>query len=273
MNEHLKTLSLLLTAYLPKVAAAGIVFFAGRWLANWVARIVARLLETNGVEPTLVKFLRPVIFNALLIVVLISSLRQLGVDTSSFLTVIGAAGLAVGLALKDSLSHLSAGAMLVLFRPFKIGDFITAAGVSGEVREISLFNTELATVDNQKIIVPNSSIVNGIITNACAHPLRRVDLTIGVGYQDDLRRAKEVLATVVEAETLALKEPAPAILVVELAESSVNLACRVWVKTEDYLRARSSLIEGIKTALDQAGISIPFPQQEVRVFLDREPSR
>ncbi len=269
MNEYTQTIHHWLTSYAPRIIAAIIIFVVGRWLSSWLTNLVVKLLERNKVEPTLVKFLKHIIFYALVIAVIIAALNQLGIDTTSFLTVIGAAGLAIGLALKDSLSNFSAGTMLVLFRPFKIGDLITAAGVTGIVREISIFNTELSSLDNQKIIVPNSSIMNGVITNAFANPTRRIDLTIGISYDDDMAKAKEILTAIVAAEPKVLEDPAPAVAVAELAESSVNLICRPWVKTEDYWPVRFSLTEKIKQEFDAAGISIPFSQKDVRLFIEK----
>ena len=269
MNDYTKTAHHLVTSYGPKLIAAIIIFMVGRWLSAWLTSLVVKLLERNKVEATLVKFLHHIIFYGLTIAVIIAVLNQLGVDTTSFLTVIGAAGLAIGLALKDSLSNFSAGTMLVLFRPFKIGDLITAAGVTGIVREISIFNTELSSMDNQKIIVPNSSIMNGVITNAFANPTRRIDLAIGISYNDDMAKAKEILTAIVTAEPTILAEPAPTVAVAELAESSVNLICRPWVKTEDYWPVRFRLTEEIKRQFDAAGISIPFIQKDVRFFIEK----
>lgn len=269
MNQYTQTIHHLATSYGPKIIAAIIIFVIGRWLSSWLTNLVVKVLERNKVEPTLVNFLKHIIFYGLVIAVIIAALNQLGVDTTSFLTVIGAAGLAIGLALKDSLSNFSAGTMLVLFRPFKIGDLITAAGVTGVVKEIHIFNTELSTLDNQKIIIPNSSIMNGVITNAFANPTRRIDLTIGISYNDDMAKAKEILNAIVATEASILADPVPVVAVAELGESSVNLICRPWVKTVDYWAVRFSLTEKIKREFDAAGISIPFPQQDVRLFIEK----
>jgi len=268
MTEYTQTIGQWLTAYAPKILAAIIIFVGGRWIASWLTNLVVKLLERNRVEPTLVNFLKHILFYGLIITIIIAALNQLGINTSSFLTVIGAAGLAVGLALKDSLSNFSAGTMLVLFRPFKIGDLITAAGVTGFVKEISIFNTELSSLDNQKIIVPNSSIMGGVITNAFAYPTRRIDLTIGISYTDNMAKAKEILTAIVNTETGVLKDPPAAVAVAELAESSVNFVCRPWVRSEEYWAVRFSLTERIKQEFDAAGITIPFPQQDVRLFVE-----
>lgn len=269
MTDYTQTIQFWLTAYATKTIAAIVIFLVGRKLAYWITDLTVKLLERNKVEATLVNFLKHIIFYALIITVIIAALNQLGINTTSFLTVIGAAGLAIGLALKDSLSNFSAGTMLVFFRPFKIGDLVTAAGVTGVVKEISIFNTELASVDNQKIIVPNSSIMNGVIINADANPIRRVDLTIGIGYADDLARAKQILTDIVAAEDRVLSDPEPVVAVAELAESSVNLVCRPWVKKGDYWPVRFAITEQIKQAFDAAGISMPVPQRDVHLFVEK----
>ncbi len=272
MNQYTQALQHWLTSYAPRIIAAILILSVGRWLSKRLTTLVVKLLERNKVEQTLVNFLKHIIFYGLIIAVIIAALNQIGVDTASLLTVIGAAGLAIGLALKDSLSNFSAGTMLVLFRPFKIGDLITAAGVTGIVKEISIFNTEISSLDNQKIIVPNSSIMGGVITNSFANPTRRIDLTFGISYNDDMAKAKQILTTIVTAETKVLTDPAPVVAVAELAESSVNLICRPWVNTEDYWTVRFSLTEKIKAAFDAAGLSIPFPQQDVRLFVEQRPA-
>lgn len=269
MNDYTQALHQWLTSYAPRIIAAILIFTIGRWLANRLTELVVKLLERNKVEATLVNFLKHIILYGMIIAVIIAALNQIGVDTASLLTVIGAAGLAIGLALKDSLSNFSAGTMLVLFRPFKIGDLITAAGVTGIVKEISIFSTEIASPDNQKIIVPNSSIMGGVITNSFANPTRRIDLTIGIGYHDDLAQAKQILTAIVCAEAKVLAAPAPLIAVTELAENSVNLICRPWVKTEDYWPVRFSLNEKIKQEFDAAGISIPAPPPDKRPLVEK----
>jgi len=255
-----------LLTYIPKVVAAGVIFVVGRILAAWIARVTMRLMERHRVEETLMKFLRNIIYYALLVVVVISALNQLGVNTTSFMAVLGAAGLAVGLALKDSLSNFSSGVMLILFRPFKLGDFVEAGGVTGTVKEISIFNTELATPDNQKVIVPNSSIMGNVITNVTAHDTRRVDIVMGIGYGDDIGKARDIMADVLRAESRVLADPEPQIAVAELADSSVNFVVRPWTKTEDYWAVKFALLEEIKRRFDEAGISIPYPQQDVHLF-------
>jgi len=183
--------------------------------------------------------------------------------------VLGALGLAVGLALKDSLSNIAAGIMIILFRPFRIGDAVTIAGVTGSVQQIGLFNTVLHTPDNQKIIVPNSKILGDIITNITANETRRIDLVVGISYEDDIDKAKAILWELAAKDQRILKDPAPTIAVAELADSSVNLVFRPWVKTSDYWAVRFDLTEQIKKTFDAEGVSIPYPQQDVHLFVEK----
>ncbi len=241
------------------------VFIVGRWVASIVVRITKRLMKTANMDEVLIGFLTSILNVVLLVVVVIAALEQLGVNTTSLVAVFAAAGLAVGLALKDSLSNFSAGVMLIIFKPFKVGDFIEAAGISGVVEVIRVFNTQLRTGDNREIIVPNSQIFGGIITNFSAREQRRIDLVVGIGYDDDIKSAKQILEGILQVDERILKEPAPVILVSELGESSVDLAVRPWVKSEDFLMARSNLLETIKTEFDAAGITIPYPQRHVHM--------
>lgn len=270
MDMNLQYIWTIVTTYALKVVAALLIFFIGRWLAKRLAYLVVRLLHRQNVEITLVNFLKNIIFYAVLTAVVIAALGQLGINTTSFLTVIGAAGLAIGLALKDSLGNFSAGVLLILFRPFKVGDFITTSGVSGTVQEISILNTEMSTPDNQKVIVPNSSIMGNVITNVTANPTRRIDLVIGISYADDIAKAKDVLWQILKDNPRILKNPEADVAVAELAGSSVNLVVRPWVKTDDYWSVRFELTEEIKKGFDQAGISIPFAQQDVHLFVEKQ---
>jgi small conductance mechanosensitive channel len=241
------------------------VFVIGRWLANMIVRGVKRLMKKADMDKALIGFLSSILNAVLLVVVVIAALEQLGVNTTSVLAVFAAAGLAVGLALKDSLSNFSAGVMLIIFKPFKVGDFVEAAGISGVVEVIRIFNTQLRTGDNREIIVPNAQIYGGIITNFSAREQRRIDMVIGIGYEDDIRTAKQILEEILQAEKRVLKDPAPVILVSELGESSVDLAVRPWVNSADYWDVRSDLLETIKREFDAKGISIPYPQRDVHL--------
>ncbi len=256
----------LLVTYGLRVVAAALVLLLGLWIARRLSRLLGAMMERYGVDVTLTKFLGNVIYYALLAAVVVAAAGQLGIDTTSFLAVLGAAGLAVGLALKDSLANFSAGVMLILFRPFKVGDVITAAGETGAVMEISIFNTILNTGDNQRKIIPNGNILNDTITNINAYPTRRIDLVFSVGYHDNLQEAQQLVRQVLAAEPRVLRDPEPIVAVGELAASSVDLLVRPWVKSVDYWDVRFALLERVKAAFDQAGISIPFPQQDVHLY-------
>ncbi len=255
-----------LTANGPSVIIAVVIFVVGRWLAMWITAQARHAFRRAGVETTLRLFLGKLIYYALLTCVVIAAAGQLGIETTSFLTIVGAAGLAIGLALKDSLSNFASGVMLILFRPFKVGDVVTVGGVTGKVYQIDVFSTVVLTADNQKIIVPNSSITSGVITNINAEPKRRIDLVVGIGYDDDIRLAKETLEGLIKADSRILSDPAPVVAVSELADSSVNLIVRPWVRTEEYWNVRLDLTEAIKLAFDEKGISFPYPQQDVHMY-------
>ena len=263
------TLTVWVTQYSVKLVAAILIIIIGRWISRRISRLLGRLLEKNNVDVTLVRFAENLIYYALIVVVLIAAVGQLGINTTSFLTIVGAAGLAIGLALKDSLSNFAAGVMLILFRPFRVGDFVEAGGVTGTVQGITMFNSILNTPDNQKVIVPNGIVTSNVITNVTANTTRRVDLVIGIGYDDDVAKAKEVLTGIINAEKRILPDPAPKIAVSELGDSSVNFVVRPWVKTEDYWDVYFDLTEKIKITFDKEGISIPYPQQDVHFFTEQ----
>jgi small conductance mechanosensitive channel len=250
----------------PSIIVALIILVIGRWLAMWFASLGRKAMTKGGVEDTLSRFLAKLIYYGLLAAVVIAAADQLGIKTTSFIAIMGAAGLAAGLALKDSLSNFASGVMLILFRPFVVGDFVTAGGVSGTVQQIDIFSTIILTPDNQKFIVPNSGITAGVITNVNAEPTRRIDLVVGIGYDDDIRAAKHTLEDLVKADKRILEDPVPKIAVSELADSSVNLIVRPWVKTEDYWDVRLELTEKIKLTFDEKGISFPYPQQDVHMY-------
>ena len=254
-----------LLSYGPRILAAIAILVIGCWLAKFLAKLVTKALNKHGFDETLTGFLKGIIYYALLAAVVIAALGQLGINVTTFLALLGAAGLAVGLALKDSLSNFAAGVMLILMRFFKKGDYVTVAGVSGTVESVSIFHTVLVTPDNQVIVVPNGSILSGTITNVTAKDTRRMDLVIGVSYDDDLPTVRKVLAEVLAEEPRLLKDPAPTVAVSELADSSVNLVVRPWVATDDYWSVRFDLMEKIKMRLDDEGISIPFPQHDVHI--------
>jgi small conductance mechanosensitive channel len=248
-----------------KIVAALAILVIGNWLAKKIAAIFVKMMDRNEVDVTLTKFLKNIIYYALLTAVVIAAAGQLGINTTSFLTVVGAAGLVIGLALKDSLANFSAGVMLILFRPFKVGDVVNVAGETGTVEEITIFNTVMNTADNQKKIIPNGIVASGTITNITANDTRRIDMIFGIGYGDNIKAAEQVFTEIIKAESRVLSDPEPTVAVAELADSSVNFVVRPWVKTDDYWAVKFELTEKIKLALDEAGISIPFPQQDVHM--------
>ncbi|MCS5597426.1 MAG: mechanosensitive ion channel [Alphaproteobacteria bacterium] len=249
-----------------KVIAAIAIFIIGKWVAKRVVNVLKKVMKKASVDETLISFAGNIFYGLGLAFVVIASLSQLGVETTSLAAVIAAAGLAIGLALQGSLSNLAAGVMIILFRPFKIGDFVEAAGAAGIVEDISIFTTKFRTPDNRQIIVPNNAVTSDNITNISAKPERRVDLVIGVGYDDDLKKVKDVLSKIVSADERVLKDKDVVIAVSELADSSVNLVVRPWVKTEDYWPVYWHLTEQIKVTFDKEGISIPYPQRDLHVI-------
>ncbi len=255
----------LLIAYGPKILAALAVFLIGKWIAGMLVGVVRKLMTRRQIDDTLTKFVCSLTRMALMVLVTISALQTMGVETTSFVAVLGAATLAIGFALQGSLSNFAAGVMIILFRPFKTGDYVEAAGTAGTIEEVGVFATVLRTPDNKKIIVPNDGITSGNIINYSAKDTRRIDLVFGIGYDDDIKRAKELLEEIVASEERILAEPAPTIAVSELADSSVNFVCRPWVKTPDYWAVRFDLTETVKLKFDEAGVSIPFPQRDVHV--------
>lgn len=263
--QHLQPAKTWLISNGISVLMALAIFIFGRWLARWAATLGKKVLFKAGVDESLACFLNKLIYYALLTAIVIAAADQLGIKTTSFIAILGAAGLAIGLALKDSLSNFSSGLMLILFRPFKVGDVVTAGGVTGTVRVIDIFSTIIMTADNQKIIVPNSGITSSVITNINAEPTRRIDLTIGIGYEDDINKAKMILTERIQAEERILTNPEPQIAVAELAESSIQIVVRPWVQTSDYWNVRFNLTEKIKHSFDEAGISFPYPHRDIHI--------
>lgn len=246
--------------------AAVIIFIVGKWLSNVLARLTDKMMTKANVDPAIVGFTRNMVKTAVLVFTVVAAIGKLGVETTSFIAVLGAAGLAVGLALQGTLSNFASGIMLIIFRPFRVGDFIEGGGVMGTVKEIQIFVTIMATPDNRKIIMPNSKIAGDTITNFTHIEQRRIDMVFGVSYSDDLKKAKEVLQKLVEADERVLKDPAPVIAVSSLGDSSVNIICRPWVKPADYWAVCWDLTEKGKFALEEAGMTIPFPQRDIHVY-------
>jgi small conductance mechanosensitive channel len=257
------------TTYSFSIFGAILIFFVGKWLSGKITKLLVKLLKRHEVDAALTGFLGNMAYYVLMVVVIIAAVGQLGINTTSFLTIIGAAGLAIGLALKDSLNNFASGVMIILFRPFGIGDVVTVGGVTGKVQSIAIFNTILTTGDNQRVIVPNGNIINSVITNITANDTRRIDLVVGIGYGDDIAKAKQVLTDIVNADNRIMSEPSPVIAVSELADNSVNLIVRPWVKTSEYWNVHFDLLENIKRTFDAEGISIPFPQRDVHLFQEQ----
>lgn len=245
------------------VIGALLIFFIGRKIAKILVNVCDKIMQKSKVDETLKKFLLDAIYILLTIFILLAALSKLGVETTSFIAILGAASLAVGLAFKDTFSNVGAGVMLILFRPFKAGDFVEVGGTSGNVESINMFSVRLNSVDNKLIIVPNSQVLGKNIINYSAKDTRRVDFVFGIGYEDDLRLAKQVLKDIVAQEQRALKSPESLVAVSELADSSVNFVVRIWVKSADYWGVYFDTIEKVKLTFDEKGISIPYPQMDV----------
>jgi small conductance mechanosensitive channel len=241
------------------------IWIIGFWVVGKIVKVLKKMMGLRHVDEALSGFLLAIASTVLKIVVLLAAIEQLGVDTTSLLAILGAAGLAVGLALKDSLSNFAAGVMLIIFKPFKIGDFVEAGGVAGVVEKIAVFNTVFRSPDNKEIIVPNSQVYGGTIVNVSAKPTRRVDMVFGIGYDDDMKQARQLMLDVINADERVLKDPEVVIAVDELADSSVNFVVRPWVNAADYWAVKWDLTEKIKDSFDANGISIPYPQQDVHM--------
>jgi len=272
MEEELNALSnidiqqLLETYVLPwgiNIAMAAAIFIIGRFIARILVNIAKKLMTKAKVDNILVNFIASIISSLLLLFIVIAALDRLGVNTTSMIALIGAAGLAIGLALQGTLQNLASGVMLIIFRPFRDGDFIEAAGVAGVVEEIGIFSITMRTGDNREIIVPNGEVYGGTITNNSKRETRRVDMVFGIGYDDDLLQAKEIIKKILAEDDRILTDPAPTVAVGELGDSSVNFNVRPWCKTSDYWGVYGDIHERIKLTFDAEGISIPYPQMDV----------
>lgn len=251
------------TVYGLRVVGALVVLIVGRFIAGAVRNGVRRALQKRDTDPGLVGFLGSIAYTLVMVAVIVAALGNFGVEAASFVAIIGAAGFAVGFALQGSLSNFAAGVMILLFRPYKVGDFINAAGVGGTVKGIDLLATTLATPDNVKILVPNGKLFGDTITNYSVYDTRRVDLLLGIGYSSSIDKAYDVMRRLIAADERILKEPEPMMAVGELADSSVNLIVRVWVNRADYWNVKFDLTRQAKEAFDAEGIEIPFPQRVV----------
>jgi len=265
MEFNMETLMPMVTTWGIKIVLALLIYLVGKWIAKRITRVINGLMERAEMDATLVNFLGNIVYAFLLAAVILAALDTLGVPVTSLLAVLGAAGLAIGLALKDSLGNFASGVMLVMFRPFKQGDFVEVAGVSGTVSEVRIFSTILTTPDNKEVIIPNGQVGADTITNYSANDQRRVDMVFGVGYDDDLKVARQVLTDLCAKHPLVLEDPATKIFVANLGDSSVDFNVRPWVKTDDYWTVYGDLLEQGKIALEEAGCSIPYPQSDVHL--------
>jgi len=251
--------------YAGSIVGAILLFILGRIAISIVVNIVRKLMDRSKVDGTLSSFVVALTKIGLLAFLVIAILEMLGIQTASFVVILGAAGLAIGFALQGSLSNFAAGVMLIIFRPFKAGDYVEAGGKAGTVESVDVFVTKMKSPDNRALIIPNSQITSGPITNFSAKEMRRIDLVFGIGYGDDIRMAKQILEEIVGSDARVLKDPAPTVAVSELADSSVNFVVRPWVKTADYWAVYFDLTEKVKLTFDERGISIPFPQRDVHL--------
>jgi len=257
--------SAVIVNYAIAFVVAILIYWVGSKLAKLVSKVIGKMMTKRDLDTIVVSFIENIIYGLLMVVVIIAALGQIGIQTASFIAVIGAAGLAVGLALQGSLSNFASGVLIIAFRPFKAGDFIEAGGVAGIVEEIKLFSTFIRSGDNKQIIIPNSGVVGSAITNYSTKPTRRIDLVIGVSYDADIKLAKKVLTEIVEAHESVLKDPSPVVAVAELADNSVNFVVRPWVNSADYWPTHFDLLETIKIRLDEEKIGIPYPQMDVHI--------
>jgi small conductance mechanosensitive channel len=263
-------LQVLFEQYGPEATAIGLraagalaMLLIGYWVAKFVAGLIRKGMGKRDIDTTLTNFIAKLVFCILFALFAIPALAHAGIQTASVIAALGAAGLAVGLALQGSLANFAAGVLLIAFRPCKVGDWVDAGGCSGTVESISLFSTILLSADYKRIIIPNAKVMSDAITNYSVMPRRRIDLIVGISYDADMRAAKDILQKLIAADERILKDPAPTVAVSELGNSSVNLVCRPWVKTADYWPTRWQLTEDIKTHFDEAGIGIPYPQMDV----------
>ena len=263
LSEQLQTLGV---EFGINLIAAVLIFYIGRAVARLVSRTLRRLMQSQTVDPILESFVSNLVYWALMAFVIIAAITKLGVQTASLIALVGAAGLAVGLAMQGSLANFAAGVLIVMFRPYRVGDWVEAAGISGSVVQVQILTTVLKTADNKQIIVPNGQIMNSIITNYSTNTTRRVDMVVGVSYDDDIDAVREAIQTLVDADERVLKDPPCQIVVAELADSSVNFFVRPWVATADFWPVKFDLTEAVKKRFDEVGIRIPYPQRDVHII-------
>ena len=266
LSDLMEKVYTLLTLYGLRVVSAIAIVVIGRWVAKGITRIIERLMLKRKVDETLVSFVSNLGYVAMLAFVIIAALNKLGIQTASFIAVVGAAGLAIGLALQGSLSNFAAGILMIIFRPFKVGDYIEGAGVAGTVEAIQIFTTQLKTPDNKTVIIPNSKISSDNIVNYSTKGTRRVELVFGIAYDDDIDKARQIIMDIIEKDERVFKDPEPIVVLSELADSSVNLTMRAWSKSGDHWNIFFDTTEKVKKAFDAQGITIPFPQRDVHIY-------
>lgn len=264
--EWLVTVQELLTKFGLKLIAAILIFVVGRWVAKLLQKLLEKTMKRAKVDPVLVTFTTNMAFTGLMLFVVLAALNQVGVQTTSFIAVLGAAGLAIGLALQGSLSNFAAGVLMIIFRPFKLDDYIEGGGVAGVVKAIHIFTTTLTTPDNKRVIVPNSKIMSDNIVNYSAEGIRRLDLTASISYKDNLDKATDALMDLLVKDARVLRDPAPFVGVLAMAQSSIDLVMRPWVKSEDYWAVFFDLNAAIKKRIEAEGMTIPFPQRDVHLY-------
>ena len=253
------------TEYGLKILGALFIFFIGKWVARKIITLMRRGMERAHVDPTLISFASNALYVVLIVMIVVAAISNIGVETTSFMAIFGAAGLAIGLALKDTLANVGAAVLIIFFRPFKVGDFVEASGVMGNVKSINLFSTTLTTTDNRSIIIPNGALIAGNIINYTGNDTRRIDMVFDIDYKDDLKLAKEVILNILVEHPMVLKDPLPVVAVGALGTNSVQIFARPWVKTEDYLNGLFEITELVKLEFDKHHISIPFPQMDLHV--------
>lgn len=266
MDNIINTLETLAVTYGLRLLGAALILLAGRWAAGFLSRLTGKLMRQAKVDGTLARFAQSIVNVGIIVFTVLAALNQVGVQNTSIIAFLGAAGLAVGLALEGALANFAAGALILMFRPFKVGQWVELAGIFGHVEEIQIFNTILLTRDYKTVIIPNAQVTGSPIVNYSHKGLLRLDMVFGIGYGDDLLKAKRVLQEILDTELRVASDPAPTVAVLELGESSVNLAVRPFVKPDDYWSVQLAVTEQVKLRFDAAGISIPFPQRDVHLF-------
>lgn len=270
LEELINQIRVLFVKFGMNIVAALAILLFGIWAAKLIRKILGKALQKRNIDKTLITFLLNLLYFLLLTVVVLASLGQLGIETTSFIAIVGAAGLAVGLALQGSLANLASGVLLIIFRPFEVDDFVKIAGEEGFVEKIHIFTTQIKTFDNRTIIIPNSTVTSDKIINYTSKEIRRVDLSIGISYGDNIKKAIDAITELCSSNPKVLKDPAPYVGVVEYGDSSINLTVRPWCKTDDYWDVFFEINKQMKPALDDSGISIPFPQRDVHLYQHKD---